>query len=277
MTAERLRPTPSGRASSARRWRGGRSTRNCSGRELATVSAWADGASRPYARRLRDLFAHAALQPKGLLATEGAVTIPWRGSHHPVPALASAFLELIDDAGEPRLCDELREDADYRVVMTTPGGLYRYDLGDRLLCHGYLEGVPRLEFVGRAGVATDIVGEKLSEDFVGAALGRVGGGACLAARATATPFYELLVDAPADENLAPQAALVEERLRANPQYAYARTLGQLGPVAPRAVDHLLDRYTRVQAQRGCRLADIKPPVLIGDAAAYEALTGANAP
>jgi hypothetical protein len=244
---------------------------------LATVSAWADGASRPYARRLRDLFAHAALQPKGLLATEGAVTIPWRGSHHPVPALASAFLELIDDAGEPRLCDELREDADYRVVMTTPGGLYRYDLGDRLLCHGYLEGVPRLEFVGRAGVATDIVGEKLSEDFVGAALGRVGGGACLAARATATPFYELLVDAPADENLAPQAALVEERLRANPQYAYARTLGQLGPVAPRAVDHLLDRYTRVQAQRGCRLADIKPPVLIGDAAAYEALTGANAP
>jgi len=244
---------------------------------LATVSAWADGASHPYARRLRDLFAHAALQPKGLLATEGAVTIPWRGSHHPVPALAIAFLEFIDEAGQPRLCDELREGADYRVVMTTPGGLYRYDLGDRLRCHRYVDGLPRLEFVGRAGVATDIVGEKLSEDFVSAALGRVGGGACLAARATAAPFYELLIDAPADENLAPQAALVEERLRANPQYAYARALGQLGPVAPRAVERLLDRYTRVQTRRGCRLADIKPPVLIGDAAAYAALIGAIGP
>ena len=39
-----------------------------------------------------------------------------------------------------RLCDELRDGADYRVVMTTPGGLYRYDLGDRLRCHGHVDG-----------------------------------------------------------------------------------------------------------------------------------------
>jgi hypothetical protein len=33
----------------------------------------------------------------------------------------------------------------------------------------------------------------------------------------------------------------------------------------------------VQARRGCRLADIKPPVLISDAAANSALIGASAP
>jgi len=88
------------------------------------------------------------------------------------------------------------------------------------------------------------------------------------------PFYELLIDAEAGRDLAPQAALIEERLRLNPQYAYARALGQLGPVAPRAVEHLLDRYTRLQARRGCRLADIKPPVLLTDAA-YAALVGAD--
>jgi GH3 auxin-responsive promoter len=158
-------------------------------------------------------------------------------------------------------------------VMTTPGGLYRYDLGDRLVCRGHVNGVPRLEFMGRA-VATDIVGEKLSEDFVADALGRVGAGACLAARTTEAPFYELLIDAGPDEDLAPHAAQVEECLRANPQYAYARALGQLGPVKPRAVARLIDRYTRVQARRGCRLADIKPPVLINETA-YAALMGAN--
>jgi hypothetical protein len=242
---------------------------------LATISAWADGASRAYAQRLQAMLPHAHVQPKGLLATEGAVTLPWQGSN--VPALTSTFLEFIEDNGDALLCDELHGDASYRVVMTTPGGLYRYDLGDRVRCVGHAGALPRLEFIGRAGIATDIVGEKLSEDFVTAALDNVGGAACLAARATATPFYELLVDAEAGADLGPHAARIEERLRANPQYAYARELGQLGPVAPRAVERLLDRYTQVQAQRGCRLADIKPPVLIGDSASYDALIGANAP
>jgi hypothetical protein len=242
---------------------------------LTTVSAWADGASRGYAARLQAMFPHAHLQPKGLLATESAVTIPWQGSRHPVPALASAVLEFIDDAGHALLCDELREGASYRVVITSPGGLYRYDLGDRLVCRGYLDTLPRLEFVGRA-VSTDIVGEKLSEDFVTTALHGISGEACLVARSTAAPFYELLIDAPASQDLAPQAAQVEQRLRANPQYAYARALGQLGPVRPRAVERLIDRYTHLQARRGCRLADIKPPVVISDAAAYAALIGADA-
>jgi GH3 auxin-responsive promoter len=240
---------------------------------LATMSAWADGASRGYAQKLQEMFPHALLQPKGLMATEGAVTIPRRGSPHPAPALTSAFLEFIDDAGKAFTCDELADGETYRVVMTTPGGLYRYDLGDRVTCRGHAGGLPRLEFMGRA-VATDIVGEKLSEDFVAAALSRVGAGACLAARASEAPFYELLIDAGPGEDLSTHAALVEECLRANPQYAYARALGQLGPVKPRAVEHLLDRYTHVQARRGCRLADIKPPVLIGDIA-YTALIGAN--
>ena len=42
---------------------------------LDTVSAWADGVSRPYAKSLAQMLPHALLQPKGLLATESAVTI----------------------------------------------------------------------------------------------------------------------------------------------------------------------------------------------------------
>jgi hypothetical protein len=236
---------------------------------LDTVSAWADGASRPYARRLAEMLPHAVLQPKGLLATEGAVTTPVSAAW-PVPALTSTVLELIDAAGRAHLCDELREGACYRVVITTPGGLYRYDLGDTVRCRGHDGLLPLLEFVGR-DVASDLVGEKLSEAFVSEALGAFEGAACLAPRAAAQPFYELLVE-PHPGRAPPAAAAVDERLCANPQYAYARRIGQLGPLVVRPVDRLLDRHAQAELARGRRLADIKPPVLVAEPRLYDALT-----
>jgi hypothetical protein len=235
---------------------------------LDTVSAWADGASRPYARRLAEMLPHAFLQPKGLLATEGAATTPCSSSW-PIPALTSAFLEFIDDAGRPHPCDELRAGESYRVVMTNAGGFYRYDLGDRLRCHGHAGLSPLLEFVGR-DIVSDLVGEKLCEAFISEALGALDGAACLAPRATATPFYELLIEDGCASNVMPMAALVDQRLCANPQYAYARRIGQLGPVGLRVVEGLMERYTKAQARRGRRLADIKAPTLI-DASLYSVL------
>jgi hypothetical protein len=237
---------------------------------LDTVSAWADGASRFYAQRLAEMLPHAVLQPKGLLATESAITIPCSASW-PVPALSSAFLEFIDDAGRPLLCDELCEGHSYRVVLTNPGGFYRYDLGDRLRCRGRSRSLPLLEFVGR-DVVSDLVGEKLSESFISEALSLVEGVACLAPRATARPFYELLIEAAHAGGPKPIAALVDKRLCANSQYAYARRIGQLGPVELRTVNDLLDRHMRAEAQRGRRLSDIKPPTLIDDSRIYAALT-----
>jgi hypothetical protein len=236
---------------------------------LDTVSAWADGTSRPYALRLADMLPHAVLQPKGLLATEGAVTTPCSPSW-PVPALISAVLEFIDDNGKPLLCDELHAGESYRVVITNAGGFYRYDLGDRLLCHGYEDALPLLEFIGR-DIASDLVGEKLTEPFVSAALTLISGTACLAPRAAARPHYVLLVDTRDRDTARCAAATIEQRLRSNPQYNYARKIGQLGPVAYEIVDHLLERYLRLGTRRGRRLADIKPPGLLTDAATVECL------
>jgi hypothetical protein len=237
---------------------------------LDTVSTWADGASRFYARRLAEMLPHSALQPKGLLATEGAVTtnccLSW-----PVPALTSAVLEFVDEVGTPHFCDELQVGASYRVIMTNHGGFYRYDLGDRLCCRGHSGPLPMLEFVGRE-VTSDLVGEKLSEAFISEALSLVDGAACLAPRPARRPFYELLVESrrATDQPLA--AALVDERLCANPQYAYARRIGQLGPVVMRDVDGLFDRYMRAALFPGRRLSDVKPPALIDDARIYAAMT-----
>jgi hypothetical protein len=236
---------------------------------LDTVSAWADGASRPYARRLQDMLPHAALQPKALLATEGAVTTSC-SSAWPVPALTSAVLEFIDDNENSLLCDELCAGQSYRVVMTNAGGFYRYDLGDRLRCHGYEHTLPLLEFIGR-DIASDLVGEKLSESFVSDALTVVSGTACLAPWPAALPHYVLLIDTSDRDTAQRTAATIEERLRSNPQYDYARKIGQLGPVTCVIVDRLLERYLQLGTRRGQRLADIKPPALITDAATVEAL------
>jgi hypothetical protein len=238
---------------------------------LDTVSVWADGPSRAYARRLQEILPHVALQPKGLLATEGAISLPY-GAAWPVPALLSAFVEFVDEAGEAHLCDALRAGETYRVVITTAGGLYRYDLGDRVRCQGHAGLLPLLEFAGRAGLTSDLVGEKLEEPLVVEALGTIQETACLVPHAAARPFYELLVETETDAALRPAAARVEARLSTNPQYAYARALGQLGPMAARAVPNLLALYTHAEMQRGRRLADIKPPTLITSPETCAALT-----
>jgi hypothetical protein len=238
---------------------------------LDTVSVWADGASRAYARRLQEIFPHVELQPKGLLATEGAVSLPY-GAAWPVPALLSAFLEFVDEADRPHLCDTLRTGEIYRVVITNAGGFYRYDLGDCVRCRGYEGGLPLLEFVGRARLTSDLVGEKLEEPLVIEALGTLQETACLVPHAVARPFYELLVETVTKAELGPKAACVEARLHANPQYAYARALGQLGPMKASAVPDLLALYTHAEMRRGRRLADIKPPTLITAPETCAALT-----
>ena len=239
---------------------------------LDTISAWADGSSRVYARRLQAMFPHAALQPKGLLATEGAVTTPWGGLPYSIPALTSSVVEFVDDQNCARLCHELTKGETYRVAITTPGGLYRYDLGDRVLCHAVNNGLPRLEFVSRADVGSDLVGEKLTEEFVVGVLSAAGVPASLVAHPAAQPFYELVVHTTEPGQAASIVATVERGLCRNPQYSYARKIGQLGPLRARAVPDWLDRIVAVQTKRGLRLADIKPPSLICDDRLRDLLT-----
>jgi GH3 auxin-responsive promoter len=231
---------------------------------LDTISAWTDGPSRVYADRLAEMFPGVHLQPKGLLATESPVTIPWSGGPCPVPALTSCVIELIDAAGGPLLCDELHAGQICRVVITTPGGLYRYDLGDRVRCQTIVDGCPRLEFIGRAGIVSDLVGEKLDDAFVVEALRGLDHPASLLARPLPHPHYELLVDTPQVARLAPTCEQVERNLRANPQYAYARAIGQLGPLVARAVPGLARRMAAALQARGQRAGDIKPAALICD-------------
>jgi hypothetical protein len=240
--------------------------------QLRLISAWGSGHTSGAAIALAKRFGRAKLQPKGLLATEAFVTLPFQ-DRWPL-AIRSHFFEFQDDAGRTLLAHELRDRGEYAVIVTTAGGLWRYRLGDCVRVRGRLGRTPSLEFVGRNDHVVDRFGEKLSQGFVFNVLERVLSGD------GGTPRPSFAVLAPAGENgNARYALLIESRqplppdlparldqaLCENPHYAYCRTLGQLKAPTVLAVQrdaYLI--YASAQMVRGLRLGDIKVDPLSGD-------------
>jgi hypothetical protein len=235
--------------------------------KLALISCWGDGPARSAAESLARRFPHVEVQPKGLIATEAIVTIPFAG-RHPL-AIGSHFFEFIDSNGCARLAHQLERGVDYTVVVTTAGGLYRYRLADRVSVDGWCEATPSLCFLGKEDSVSDLFGEKLSDAFVASVLGSLlpqrPAFAMLAPHRTESgTSYTLFIES--DSSAPPDlAAVLERELRRNPHYAWCVDLGQLRParvmrVGPRAHEAYLDFC----AARGRRLGDIKPVWLDSD-------------
>lgn len=224
---------------------------------LALVSCWADAEADVAARALTARLDGVPIQAKGLLATEAAISLPWRGRH--VAAVNGAVVEFLAEDGTPRWMDEVRDGTTYEVVLTTGGGLYRYRLGDRVRVEGFVGRTPCLRFLGRAGAGCDLVGEKLDPAFVAACLARELPACALAvlAPSPARDGYVLLCD-----RLVATAhlAAVDRALAGNPQYDLARRLGQLAPLRTQRVtvgDWLSSR-------RATCLGAVKPMALVTD-------------
>jgi hypothetical protein len=76
---------------------------------LRLVSAWLDGPAAAYRARLSAAFPQARLEGKGLLATEGVVSVPWNAGKGPVLAVRSCVVELLDsERGDLLLPHEAR-------------------------------------------------------------------------------------------------------------------------------------------------------------------------
>jgi hypothetical protein len=229
---------------------------------LKLISCWGDASAGFAATALKSLFPDAVIQPKGLLATEAVVTIPFAGQH-PI-AVRSHFFEFIDDTGALFRAHELRAGQNYEVVVTTAGGLCRYRLRDLVEVTGFAGRTPSLRFLGRSGNVSDLFGEKLSEAFATQAIQEA------LSRLNAKPKfillapdqdargcrYTLYVEGRPPENI---AELLDRSLRRNPHYANCRDLGQLQPIqlfliAGRGYETFIKRET----SEGSCLGDVKP-------------------
>ncbi len=254
---------------------------------LQLISCWTDAAAARDAAMLRRRCDGVELQGKGLLATEACVSIPLLAEAAPALALRSAFFEFQpSDAGSDtsacRLAHQLDVAGCYRVVVTTGGGLYRYQLRDVVRVEGFLGSCPLLRFLGKADCVSDLVGEKLSETHVRhvleAVFSRLGidpGFTLLVPMTGAPSGYRLYLQTVEDPDLGDRIAIrrtadkiaddVEAGLRENPHYRYAVGLRQLAPleVVWLAADAEpgWQTYQRGCLERGQAVGNIKPAAL----------------
>lgn len=228
---------------------------------LRVVSCWADGHATGAAAELQQRIPGVAMQPKGLLATEAFITLPFAGAH-PL-ALNSHFLEFRDEGGVIHTAGALRIGETYEVIVTTGGGLYRYALGDRVEVTQRLQRTPCLRFLGRVQ-GSDLCGEKLSEAFVAGTLAGLGiraRFALLAPERTDTAWRYTLFLEPGNP-LPELAHRLDVALSANPHYALCRRLGQLAAPAVTAIHgEGYAIFVAAETARGKRLGDLKPIAL----------------
>ncbi|WP_375768732.1 GH3 auxin-responsive promoter family protein [Archangium gephyra] len=240
---------------------------------LALLSMWTDAQAAhsvaPACRRFHGV----EVQGKGLLATEGVVTLPLFGAPAPVLAVRSHFFEFLDPEhpeARPRLAHELEAGRTYSVLLSTSGGLLRYRIGDLVRVEGFHHATPCLRFMGRADAVSDLVGEKLAATRVStvleALLPAVLGGprppfAMVAPEwePHGPPAYRLFLETEVpDSRLHEAAQALERALCEGYHYRYARELGQLGPVRALRVTEGSRRYEARCIALGQRAGDIKP-------------------
>ncbi|HEX4924618.1 MAG TPA: GH3 auxin-responsive promoter family protein [Bdellovibrionales bacterium] len=248
---------------------------------LKIISCWGSASATMGALELRKQFPHVFVQFKGLVATEAPMTLPLLRANGFVPLVDEIFYEFIDADGQTRLLHELKAGQEYAIVISHPAGLYRYRIGDRVRVTHFYRATPCLEFIGREGGVSDLVGEKLGEEFVrnvARELGLASGFVTLIPRrGEAASHYvallkpEALNDWPEIEDLARR---LDEALCQAYHYRYARFTGQLAACRVVVTSKAASLYDQCFLQRGMKWGDIKPRALItniDDADALQAL------
>ena len=95
-----------------------------------------------------------------------------RGSSTSATTISSLSPRSRATSTEPETVEatELIEGRNYFIVLTTAGGLYRYNISDLVRCVGYHGKTPLIEFLNKGAHYSSLTGEKLSEHQVIAAV-----------------------------------------------------------------------------------------------------------
>jgi hypothetical protein len=250
--------------------------------DLGLIGCWMDAAARPEAEALQTRFPKVAFQGKGLIATEAFVSFPIMGLQGNVLASTSHFFEFLPTdpqtfsptTTQTKLAHQLEKDQTYAVIVTTGGGLYRYQMHDVVQVVDHVFQTPCLRFLGKGDKVSDWFGEKLNEQFVSAIL------ADLMRESNLSPKFSML--APDDDGKEFRYTLylelppfqrtrefhpgfssrLDRKLRHNFHYDYCRKLGQLAAPELFLIDHgAAEAFIQACQSQGQRLGNIKPTSL----------------
>ncbi len=212
----------------------------------------------------------------GYLSSEffGTIIVDAR-SNSGLPTLGHNFFEFVakssweNDDHDFLLLDQLEDDAEYYVFVTTQTGLYRYLMNDIIRTDGSFHATPLIQFVQKGKGVTSITGEKLYESQVIEAVKAAENAAGVSApffilvADTEPPGYRLLIEPAGQLDGAQFSELIDHHLsEINLEYAQKRSSGRLHPVvvivlAPGAAE----AYKSECLSRGQREGQFKVQVL----------------
>lgn len=218
---------------------------------LSMLGCWLGGSAGVQAERLSDAYGEVPRRDLGLRATEATITVPFEDETAAGPlAIHTGCFEFIPedeidaDAPSALLAHELQDGGRYYVLLTTNGGLYRYDINDVVEVQGFRGVVPRLAFLRKGRDMMNLAGEKLHSAQVAMAaeraareLGMDSVEVLLIPDATAV-CYDLLVECAGGASARAQdfASAFDTILRElNIEYAQKRGSERLGPPRPVAM------------------------------------------
>lgn len=252
---------------------------------MKIIECWKGGMMKLYLRELDHYFGDIPKRDMGCLSTEARSSIPM-GDEGASGALAimTNFYEFIPrdeiDSPEARalLCTEVEPGREYYIIVTTPGGLYRYNIDDIVRVTGWYNRTPTIEFVQKGHSSTSIAGEKLYEsqvnDSVGAALAKTGiviEFFCAVAEIDAKRYAFLVEFSGSDPSGAQKreffASVDRELSKRNMEYEWLRKSGLLKPpvlIVIRRGD--FEKYRAMRVAQGAHDGQFKAPELTADPA-----------
>ena len=214
--------------------------------DMEIIECWKSGMMALYIDELARYFGNVPIRDIGCVSTETRSSVPIsdEGGGGAL-AIETNFYEFLpkEDAGKKNmrilLCGELEKSKEYFLIVTTPGGLFRYNIDDIIKVTGFFNRTPIIEFVQKGLSAASIAGEKLYEEqlngAVKAALERSGLTVeffSAVALAQGMPHYAFLAEFsgnPSEEEKRKFLKIMEEELcRHNREYEFVRQAKLLG-------------------------------------------------
>ena len=230
---------------------------------LETVNCWKGGPASFFLEKLPEAFGGpVTVREVGITASEGYFAVPMGdGDEGGVAWLGGHLLEFVGDDGLPRWAWELNEGEQVRLIVSTSGGLYRYDLNDILEVTGHVGQVPILRFVRKGGNMLNVTGEKLTEDQLIRAGRRLGAVTGFTAHYRMDEVPTLLIAIEGAPECSP-AELDDALCACNIEYASKRETGRLAQLEfVELTDGAYARYRNARVAEGASAGQVKDLVV----------------
>ena len=147
---------------------------------LQLIGCWTGGSVGVQAQQLASAYGAVPIRDVGYLASEARITLPIQdGTPSGVLDITLNYCEFIpeeqvNNENPPiHLSHELEVGQRYSILLTTPGGLYRYCINDIVEVTGFYHRAPMLAFVRKGKDMSSLTGEKLHVNHILAAIAQV--------------------------------------------------------------------------------------------------------